>query len=142
MSLGQDGAQSTSCRKLLGSASPRTLGFRPDPARVSPEPVPEPLGFRPDPARVGSEPVPDPLRFRPDLEGCSASSSSSPNRDATIYSLPLATLVCKTLREEDTEGSFESDLVLDDLRFHVEPGGVRRAEERLDQMVVELKKAV
>ena len=100
---------------------------------VSQTPTPEPLGFRPLP---GSSPVrePGPLGFRPETN------PPSWKAEASIYSLPLAALVCKSIREERVEGQESKvDIVVEDSPLHTGPGRVRKAEEHLDRVLVELR---
>ena len=83
---------------------------------VSQTPTPEPLGFRPLP---GSSPVrePEPLGFRPE------NNPPSWKAEASIYSLPLAALVCKSIREERVEGQESKvDIVVEDSPLHTGPG--------------------
>ena len=55
--------------------------------------------------------------------------------------MPLAALVCKLVRESRVEGQeLEVDIVVEDSPLRTGPGGVRKAEEHLDRVLVELRK--
>ena len=100
-----------------------------------------PLGFRPGPIRLNQDPIPEPVGFSPEQQVLGASDNKPPLEDATIHGLPVAVLVCRGLREKDDPGPvLEADIVVDELPLSVEPGAVRREEERLDQVVVELRR--
>ena len=108
------------------------------PAETSPAHT---VRFRPDPDPMVSHPDPVPLGFSPDPEKCNRDQRGSLAGDATIYSLPLTALSCKAVRAEENKGTSScTDLVVEDIAFGVKPGGVRRTEERLDSIVVELRR--
>ena len=117
----------------------------PEPIRFSPHPAdacngaPEPLRFSPHPADAGDK-ASGPLRFSSGSTGSCTMHEGSPDKDASICALPLAVLVCRALKKKDDRGrAIEVDMVVEELPLSVEPGGVRKEEARLDQVVVELR---
>ena len=93
---------------------------------------PESLDFRLC-AELGLDKATKPLGFRP--EGYPPPFQP----EASICSLPLAALVCKTIRERGTSSPGpEADIIVEDLPLYTEPGGARSVEEHLDRVTVEL----
>ena len=137
------GVSSGSCCEQRADLSITPDGARPQPVGFRPQPLGlglEPLGFRPGESSRYPEPVTEPSRFNPTLSDRTGRRGDGTNQDATICSLPLTALVCKTLRERSDPSVMQADLVVDDLPLCVEPGGVRRQEERLDKVVVQLRR--
>ena len=96
------------------------------------EPGPHPLRFSPYPAS-SSEGASEPLEYE-------RTHVRSLSREASICSLPLAVLVCKTVRVPGAQEEVpEADIVVEDSPLQTALEGMHQVEEHLDRVVVGLR---